>query len=203
MKKLKNVNVLSILCAVVFVLFLSVCSFNILFPLKYKNIIKTYAKENDISPSFIASIIKTESNFNPAAESKKGAIGLMQIMPSTGKWIYENYYGEEFDEKMLYDAEINIKIGVKYLSYLFEKYDDKVTVLACYNAGEGVVKGWIAGGERLEKTQILFAETEKYVQNVENAEKIYKLRIRWLSFIILKFLAILTNCLSQKKCFTL
>ena len=178
MKKLKNVNVLSILCAVVFVLFLSVCSFNILFPLKYKNIIKTYAKENDISPSFIASVIKTESNFNPAAESKKGAIGLMQIMPSTGKWIYENYYGEEFDEKMLYDAEINIKIGVKYLSYLFEKYDDKVTVLACYNAGEGVVKGWIAGGERLEKTQILFIETEKYVQNVENAEKIYKLRIR-------------------------
>ena len=177
MKKHKNINVLSILCAVVFVLFLSLCSFNILFPLRYKNIIKTYARENNISASFIASIIKTESNFNSKAESKKGAIGLMQILPATGKWIYEKYYSEVFEDEMLYDPEINIKIGVKYLSYLFEKYDDDVTVLACYNAGEGVVKNWIAGGEKLEKTQILFPETENYIKKVTNYEKIYKLRI--------------------------
>lgn len=178
MKKLKKVNVLSILCAVVFVCFLSVCSFNILFPLKFKNLIKSYAKEENISASFVASIIKTESNFNSSAVSNKGAIGLMQILPSTGKWIYEKYYGENFNEQMLYNAKTNIKIGVKYLSYLFEKYDDEVSVLACYNAGEGVVKGWIGGGEKLEKTQIQFEETKKYVQKVQNAEKIYKIRIR-------------------------
>lgn len=177
MKKQRNVNVLSLLCAVVFVFFLSICSFNILFPLKFKATIKSVSEKENVSPVLVASIIKNESNFNSSAVSSSGAIGLMQVLPATGKWVYEKYFGENFHESLLLDGEMNIKIGVKYLAYLFEKYGDETYVLACYNAGEGVVKSWTSEENVLEKTQIRFEETKKYVQNVQNVKKIYKIRL--------------------------
>lgn len=176
MKRSLKINYLAIVSAIVFVLFLGVCSFNLVFPLRYKSYIKEYSKAENLSATMVASLIKTESNFNKNAVSKKGAIGLMQILPATGKWICETYFDFEFDESMLYDPETNIKIGTKYLSYLFSKFDDEVTVLACYNAGEGVVKNWIGENKTLEKTQIQFEETQKYVQKVQNCKKIYKIR---------------------------
>ena len=148
-----------------------------MFPLKYKSEIVKYSKENNIEASFIASLIKTESRFNKNAVSNKGAVGLMQLLPSTAEWIYEKYYGTDFDEKMLYDPEMNIKIGTKFLAELFEKYDDKVMVLACYNAGEKVAKSWLKENKSLEKTQIEYKETQNYVSKVLSGEKIYKLRL--------------------------
>lgn len=176
MKRSLKINYLAIVSAIVFVLFLGVCSFNLMFPLRYKSYIKEYSKAENLNATMVASLIKTESNFNKNAVSKKGAIGLMQILPSTGKWICETYFDFEFDESMLYEPETNIKIGAKYLSYLFTKFDDEVAVLACYNAGEGVVKNWIGENKMLKKTQIQFEETQKYVQKVQNCKKIYKIR---------------------------
>ena len=176
MKRSLRINYLAIVSAIVFVLFLGVCSFNLMFPLRYKSYIKEYSKAENLNATMVASLIKTESNFNKNVVSKKGAIGLMQILPATGKWICETYFDFEFDESMLYEPEINIKIGTKYLSYLFTKFDDEVTVLACYNAGEGVVKNWIGENKMLKKTQIQFEETQKYVQKVQNCKKIYKIR---------------------------
>lgn len=176
MKRSLKINYLAIVSAIVFVLFLGVCSFNLMFPLRYKSYIKEYSKAENLNATMVASLIKTESNFNKDAVSKKGAIGLMQILPATGKWICETYFDFEFDESMLYEPETNIKIGTKYLSYLFTKFDDEVTVLACYNAGEGVVKNWIGENKMLKKTQIQFEETQKYVQKVQNCKKIYKIR---------------------------
>lgn len=176
MKRSLKINYLAIVSAIVFVLFLGVCSFNLMFPLRYKSYIKEYSKAENLNATMVASLIKTESNFNKNAVSKKGAIGLMQILPATGKWICETYFDFDFDESMLYEPETNIKIGAKYLSYLFTKFDDEVTVLACYNAGEGVVKNWIGENKMLKKTQIQFEETQKYVQKVQNCKKIYKIR---------------------------
>ena len=176
MKRSLKINYLAIVSAIVFVLFLGVCSFNLMFPLRYKSYIKEYSKAENLNATLLASLIKTESNFNKNAVSKKGAIGLMQILPATGKWICETYFDFEFDESMLYEPETNIKIGAKYLSYLFTKFDDEVAVLACYNAGEGVVKNWIGENKMLKKTQIQFEETQKYVQKVQNCKKIYKIR---------------------------
>lgn len=176
MKRSLKINYLAIVSAIVFVLFLGVCSFNLMFPLRYKSYIKEYSKAENLNATMVASLIKTESNFNKNAVSKKGAIGLMQILPSTGKWICETYFDFDFYESMLYEPETNIKIGAKYLSYLFTKFDDEVAVLACYNAGEGVVKNWIGENKMLKKTQIQFEETQKYVQKVQNCKKIYKIR---------------------------
>ena len=176
MKRSLKINYLAIVSAIVFVLFLGVCSFNLMFPLRYESYIKEYSKAENLNATMVASLIKTESNFNKNAVSKKGAIGLMQILPATGKWICETYFDFEFDESMLYEPETNIKIGTKYLSYLFTKFDDEIAVLACYNAGEGVVKNWIGENKMLKKTQIKFEETQKYVQKVQNCKKIYKIR---------------------------
>ena len=122
-----------------------------MFPLRYESYIKEYSKAENLNATMVASLIKTESNFNKNAVSKKGAVGLMQILPATGKWICETYFDFEFDESMLYEPETNIKIGTKYLSYLFTKFDDEVAVLACYNAGEGVVKNWIGENKMLKR----------------------------------------------------
>lgn len=177
MKRRKFLKAFYISAFVVFIFMLSFINFSILFPLKYKNYILKYSNENKIEASFIASVIKTESRFDKNAVSSKGAIGLMQLLPSTAKWIYEKYYGSDFDEKMLFDPEINIRIGTKFLYELFEKYNDKVMVLACYNAGEKVAKDWLKENSALEKTQIKYKETQNYVSKVLSCDKIYKIRL--------------------------
>lgn len=175
MKKIRK-NTLSIVCALVFTLFLGLWMFNILFPFKYGSIIKKYAFAEGVDVGLVASIIKVESGFQSDAVSSKGAVGLMQILPSTAKWVCEQNGESDFDEASLLDPETNICIGVKYLSYLFSKYEKEDVVLACYNAGEGVVRGWMGESLTLEKTQIQFKETEKYIQKVQNLKKIYKNR---------------------------
>ena len=171
---LRSIKIFAVIFAV---LSLSILFFNVAFPLKYRKYIDVYAKQNNLSRELVSSLIKTESRFNKDAVSPKGCKGLMQIMPSTGKWICERYFNDTFEEKMLFDPQMNIKIGTKYLAYLFEKYQDETTVLACYNAGEGNVQNWIANGDALEKTQIRYDETRNYVEKVQKNKKVYKFRV--------------------------
>ena len=141
-------------------------------PIEYKSQIIKEAGQNGIEPEFIASVIFAESRFDKNAKSNKGAVGLMQLMPSTAKSFYK---GENFSESMLYSASENIKIGSAYLKYLFDKYNDEVTVLACYNAGEKIVIKWINGESKLKKSQIEYKETLKYIEKVQKMKKIYKI----------------------------
>lgn len=93
--------------------------------------IKYYSKKYNVDPNLVRAIIKIESDFNPEAVSKKGALGLMQLMPSTAKIL---------GVKDPLDIEQNIRGGVNYLSRLIRRWpDDLKKVLAAYNAGEGAV----------------------------------------------------------------
>jgi len=148
---------------------------NIIFPLKYKNTILACANQNQVGSELVASIIFTESRFNPSAKSSKGACGLMQLLPSTAKAFYKG--DKDYSDDMLFDPEINIKIGVSYLKYLFDKYQDEVTVLACYNAGEGKVLEWKGQAGVLKKSQIPYRETLNYVNKVQKIKKYYKFKI--------------------------
>lgn len=178
MKKKRMKNALIITFALLLVVGLSLVFFSSLFPLRYKALIKTYSAENNLDPAFVASLIKTESRFDKNAKSSKGALGLMQLMPSTASWIATSLLGySKVDESDLFNPEVNIEIGTRYLRYLFEKYDDEVTVLACYNAGERVVCAWKEDSESLQKTQIKYKETLNYVEKVQNLRKIYDFRI--------------------------
>lgn len=99
---------------------------------EYDAVIDRYARQYGVDPVLVRAVIQVESNFNPQCVSKKGARGLMQLMPATAK---------RFGVTRIHDPEENIKGGVRYLSFLRGLYrDDLQRVLAAYNAGEGAVK---------------------------------------------------------------
>lgn len=107
-----------------------------LFPLDYFSQIKEFS--NGLDPLFVLSLIRQESAFDPGAKSSVGATGLMQLMPRTAK-----QFEEELDHDMLASPELNLKIGIKYLRQLLEKFDgNMIYALAAYNAGESKVKRW-------------------------------------------------------------
>lgn len=158
-----------------------VFTFNfVLYPLKYKNEIKTYSNEYNIETSLVASVICNESSFDENSKSKKGAIGLMQLMPSTAKWLCEKL-GEEYDEQKLYTPEFNIKLGTYYLQYLKNKFEDTDTAIAAYNAGEGIVAAWLKNQEYSKDGKTLksipYQETSNYLTKVKRTVRFYKDRI--------------------------
>jgi len=138
------------------------------YPLHYSEYIRVHAKEHHLDPALIAAVIYQESKFRPSVESSSGAIGLMQLTPSTARGIAIRTGGNAFETRDLYNAEINIRYGAWYLDNLFAKYHDERLVLAAYNAGQGNVDRWIAHGEDIQ-----FPETRAYVSRVQHLEKIY------------------------------
>ncbi|HHY78739.1 MAG TPA: lytic transglycosylase domain-containing protein [Clostridiales bacterium] len=149
------------------------------YPIKYKGIIARYAAEYNLDLYLIAAIIKVESNYNVTAKSNKGAIGLMQIKPSTGEWIGNQLRIKDFEEEMLYDPEINIKMGCWYINYLIKYYNDnKHLALAAYNGGQGNVNKWLKdekfSDDGITLKNIPFEETRRYIQKVNKVYNIYK-----------------------------
>ena len=147
------------------------------FPLRYAELVQTYAAEYELEPSFVLAVIWAESSFRPEATSHAGARGLMQIMPATGEWIAGKLGIEDFTADQLYDPETNIRLGCWYLGYLRERFGgNEVKMLAGYNAGPNNVKKWQEEwGEGHEPTaaDIPFPETEQYVKKVCNAKLLY------------------------------
>lgn len=116
----------------------------------YTEIVEKKAKEHSLDPALVNAVIKTESNWNKHAISRKGAVGLMQLMPSTA---------EMLKVKNLFDAEANIDGGTRYLKYLIERFNGNLTLaLAAYNAGPNKVDQY--GGIPP------ISETKKYVKKV-------------------------------------
>ena len=160
-------------------LFLVMLTFNFgvkkIYPLKYREDVLICSKEYALDPYIVFSVIKVESNFNINAKSKKGALGLMQILPSTAEYIAEKMNIEEYD---LFDSKINIKFGCFYLRYLLDKFKSTDLALCAYNAGEGNVNKWLNDKRYSDDKQSLsyipFNETREYVKLVNKNFKIYK-----------------------------
>jgi soluble lytic murein transglycosylase len=133
-------------------------------PLRHDDIIRQQASDKDLDPSLIAAVIYAESRFRNQ-ESEAGALGLMQITPETAHDIARLSGGTQFVTGDLSDADINIRYGSFYLSYLLSRYDgNEVAALAAYHAGPGNVDRW--GGSGLDVEAIGFAETRAYVEEV-------------------------------------
>ena len=103
-----------------------------LFASAYDAIIRAEAKKNDVDASLVSALIRAESNYQPRAISRKGARGLMQLMPATAK---------RLSLKKPFDPASNVSGGVRYLKELLKRYQHRPElVLAAYNAGEGAVE---------------------------------------------------------------
>jgi soluble lytic murein transglycosylase len=139
------------------------------YPLRYSEYVRVHAREHRLDAALMAAVIYQESKFQPEAKSSSGAIGLMQLTPSTAHGIAVRTGGDAFRTQDLYDPEINIRYGAWYLHNLFAKYGSERLVLAAYNAGQGNVDRWRANGQEIQ-----FAETKAYVRRVEHLKQVYR-----------------------------
>jgi soluble lytic murein transglycosylase len=139
------------------------------YPLRYRAIVTGHARNYRLDPALLAAVIYAESKFHADAKSQSGAIGLMQLLPSTADGIALHTGGSKFRHDDLYNPEINVRYGAWYLRHLLDKYDDERTALAAYNAGQNNVDRWLASG-----SGIRFSETRAYVARVEDLKETYR-----------------------------
>jgi soluble lytic murein transglycosylase len=139
------------------------------YPLRYEHVIAGHARNYELDPALLAAVIYRESKFDPDARSRSGAVGLMQLLPSTARGIAVHTGGTRFVVSDLTNPEINVRYGAFYLRRLLRKYGDERLALAAYNAGQRNVDEWIAddGG------QIAFPETRQYVAEVLELRDVY------------------------------
>ena len=140
------------------------------YPLRYTSIVDGHAAHYRLDPALLAAVIEAESKFNSDARSSAGAVGLMQLTPTTAKGIAQYTGGHNFRVSDLTNPEINVRYGAWYLRHLLDHYDQRERVaLAAYNAGEDNVDRW-----QREHVGIQFDETRDYVDKVERLKKIYR-----------------------------
>ncbi|MCG9127292.1 transglycosylase SLT domain-containing protein [Candidatus Poribacteria bacterium] len=145
-----------------------------LYPLHYENFVNKYSKQYNVDKALIFAMILEESRYRRDAISWAGAIGLMQIMPSTGRELARQLKIRRFRSSMLKDPEINIRMGTKYIGYLNSIFDnDPMLVSGAYNGGPGRMKRWLDSkqikdiDEFVEK--ITIRETRLHIKKVINS----------------------------------
>lgn len=151
----------------------------IIYPFPYREIIVAESTERGVDPFLAAGLIRQESMFNPAAVSGAGAIGLMQVLPSTGRTLASQLGLSGFNGDMLKHAELNAHLGTRYLAEQLADFDGRLpVVLAAYNAGPQRIDRWSQFPEFDDDEQfaerIPFAETRDYVKIVQNNASIYR-----------------------------
>lgn len=150
---------------------------------KFKNIVDKYSKRYKISKNLIYAIIKTESNFNQFAISNAGAIGLMQIVPTTaGQDAYKYLTNKNYtpNKSYLFNADNNIKLGTvylkilndRYLSGIYNKVSKEYCVISAYNTGSGNVLKTFSSNKTKAKNII----------NKSSASQVYKKLINDLPY---------------------
>ena len=148
----------------------------LIYPVKYEDAVEKYSSEYGVDKTLVLAVIKTESSFDPNAESEAGALGLMQLLPDTFDWL-QTKTGEKLETNELLKPEVSIKYGTYFLGILKEKFGEDETVIAAYHAGINRVAGWLtdskysSDGKTLDN--IPYNDTRHYVSKVMNAKNIY------------------------------
>ncbi|MGD0996980.1 MAG: lytic transglycosylase domain-containing protein [Thermoleophilia bacterium] len=146
------------------------------YPLSHVDAIRAAARENRLDPALVAAIIYEESRFRDDVSSHQGAIGLMQVLPSTAEDIAHKTGGTDFVVSDLTDPRVNILYGCYYLRQLLDHYHgSEAAAVAAYNAGQSNVDAWLTTtGGKLSAQAIPFSETRDYVTHVLALQKLYR-----------------------------
>jgi soluble lytic murein transglycosylase len=147
-------------------------------PLNYPAVIRQQAAQKHLDPALVAAVIYAETKFEPRTSSA-GAVGLMQLMPETARFLAHRSGATTFTTADLATPAVNIAYGSYYLRYLMDEYHGStVLALAAYNGGEANVDHWLAAararGQRFGVGDIGFPETRAYVQRVLTARSEYR-----------------------------
>lgn len=151
------------LSVLVFAMAISLCA---IFPNKYATLVTETADEFGLSRPLVRAVVWAESRFDAKAVSNKGAVGLMQLMPTT---LDECAAGLGIKGADGFDPKTSLRCGCYYLKLLLKKFDgDEQAALVAYNAGEANARKYLSGDD-------LFPETAKYLESVAVARKVYGL----------------------------
>lgn len=151
----------------------------VLYPTAYWLHVKAAAGEYGLDPYLLLSVMREESRFNREAYSVAGAMGLMQLMPSTAKRLAKALNMKITGTDDIYDVRVNLKLGSFYLSRLIKEFGSHFPALAAYNAGESNVRRWLKRGryESFDEfvEDIPYPETKKYIKRIMTTHYRYSL----------------------------
>jgi len=149
-----------------------------LFPLPYEATLRREAAKNNFDPMFAAGLIRQESTFQADAVSKKDAIGLMQVLPKTGKLLAKQIK-VRYAKNKLFEPDFNIELGMVYIANLVRETGAPEYAAAAYNAGEDRIAAWKAERNYEEIPEVVesipFTETREYVQIVLRNTQVYRM----------------------------
>jgi len=147
------------------------------FPLPYEPNLRSEAAHNQLDPMLVAGLIRQESAFESKAMSRAGAVGLMQVEPTTALKMARQMR-VRYARARLTDPGYNLQIGSRYLANLLQSFGTPEAALAAYNAGEDHVAEWTMGQNYLETPEFVesipFTETREYVQIVIRNAEVYR-----------------------------
>ncbi len=147
------------------------------YPREYSEYVEKAARDYSLEPALIYAVIRTESGFDPDAQSSAGACGIMQMMPSSFEWLQEKRgTAGEYTTEDLFNPEVCIDYGSYLLKYFYDYYGTERSAVAAYNAGF-VVGDWLAdsnySSDGVNLDSIPYPETSNYVDRVESAKAMY------------------------------
>ena len=151
------------------------------YPSVYSEKVRFEAGKYNVDPWLVEGLIRQESMYNSSSLSSAGARGLMQIMPKTGKQLFsQTDPGQSFDKEILFEPDVNIRLGVRYLHDLSRKHKGNgVYILITYNAGPKVLRAWLNRFHSIKDMDVFvesipYPETRGYVKRVYRNHGIYK-----------------------------
>ncbi|MCY0877847.1 MAG: lytic transglycosylase domain-containing protein [Firmicutes bacterium] len=153
-------------------------------PFPFQPTVLRESQRHDLNPFLVAAVIRVESRFRPDAISRRGAEGLMQLMPSSAQWI-QAQMGIAGPVSLTNPAH-NIALGTWYLRYLLTRYRGNETLaLAAYNGGPATVDRWLQNGilrpDQVSPASIPYPETRDFVRRVRRFEFAYRIMYGWLA----------------------
>lgn len=150
-----------------------------LFPKAYWTDLRKYSVLNGLDPYLVASLIRQESEFNAGALSHANAVGLMQLLPKTGKSVAKQVKLKGYSAPQLYTPAVNLELGTRYFKDMVDKYNGQFEyALAAYNAGTDRVGDWLDQGHYRDPQEFVesipFTETREYVQAILRNASVYR-----------------------------
>jgi soluble lytic murein transglycosylase len=150
-----------------------------LFPRPYWPDLKRFSLENGLDPYLVASLIRQESEFNPVAVSRANAVGLMQLLPRTGKLVAKQASVRHYNASQLYTPAVNLQLGTRYFKGMVDQFGGSFEyALAAYNAGSDRVEEWMGEGKYRDQIEFVesipFTETREYVQAIMRNAAVYR-----------------------------
>jgi soluble lytic murein transglycosylase len=155
-----------------------VAAWKALYPMPYEAALRREAAKNDFDPMFAAGLIRQESTFQADAVSPKNAIGLMQVLPKTGK-LLARQLKVRYTKNKLFEPDFNIEVGMAYIANLVRETGALEYAAAAYNAGEDRIAAWKSERNYEEIPELVesipFTETREYVQVVLRNTEVYRM----------------------------